>query len=186
MCFMVNFYLKLTKDKMRDIDFGKIRLLVLDVDGVLSDGCICMTSEGVEMKSFSVKDGSGLKYWQRAGGKIAWITGRESPLVSARAEELGVDVIRQGCKTKLPVYEEVLASFNAAPQEVAVLGDDLPDLPMLLRCGLAATPADGVEELRQRVDYICKTPGGRGCVRELVELILKKSGRWEQIMTRYL
>lgn len=170
---------------MRNIDFGKIQLLVLDVDGVLSDGCIYMASDGVEIKSFNVKDGSGLKYWQRAGGKIAWITGRESPLVAARAKELGVDILRQGCLAKLPVYEDVLAEMNLHPEEVAVLGDDLPDLPMLLRCALAATPADGVEELRQRADYVCKAPGGRGCVRELVELILKKSGRWKQILARY-
>ncbi len=172
--------------KIESTDFSKIRLLVLDVDGVLSDGRISMSANGDEVKSFCVKDGSGLKFWQRAGGKIAWITGRHSPLVAARAEELGVDVLRQDCKIKLPVYEEVLNNLGMKTDETAVVGDDLPDLPMLLRCGFSATPADGVEELRSRVDYICRNLGGRGAVREIIELILKKSGRWNEIMARYL
>lgn len=171
---------------IKKIDFGKIKLLVLDVDGVLSDGRILMSSAGDEIKSFCVKDGAGLKYWQRSGGKIAWITGRSSPLVAARAEELGVDILKQDCKIKLPVYEDVLAELDVSQEETAVVGDDLPDLPMLLRCGFSATPADGVEEVRSRVDYLCQTLGGKGCVREVIELIMKKSGRWDQIMARYL
>jgi len=168
------------------MDFFKIKLLVLDVDGVLSDGSIFMGASGEEFKAFNVKDGSGLKYWQRCGGKIAWITGRESTLVENRATELGVNILRQGCKVKLPVYEEVLAELGVAPDETAVIGDDLPDIPMLMRCGFSAAPSDAIDEVCTRVDYVCTASGGKGCVREVVELILKKTGKWEQVMERYL
>ena len=168
------------------MDYSKIKLLVLDVDGVLSDGRIFMSTSGDEIKAFNVKDGSGMKYWQRCGGMIAWITGRESTLVKNRSMELGINVLRQGCKVKLPVYEEVLAELEISPDQTAVIGDDLPDIPLLTRCGFSAAPADAVEEVRTRVDYICTVAGGEGCVREVVELILKKTGNWEQIMERYI
>ncbi|MCK5114672.1 MAG: HAD hydrolase family protein [Phycisphaerae bacterium] len=168
------------------MDYSNIKLLVLDVDGVLSDGRIFMGASGEEVKAFNVKDGSGVKYWQRCGGLVAWITGRESTLVANRAKELGISVLHQGCKVKLPVYQDVLAELNVAPEQVAVIGDDLPDIPMLMRCGFSAAPRDAVEEVRERVDYICTAAGGEGCVREVVELILKKTGKWDQVMERYL
>ena len=168
------------------MDYSKIKLLVLDVDGVLSDGSIFMSASGDEIKAFNVKDGSGMKYWMRCGGKIAWITGRECKLVENRAAELGIDILRQGCKVKLPAYQEVLAELGVSPEETAVVGDDLPDIPMLMRCGFSAAPSDAVEEVRTRADYVCTAAGGRGCVREVVELILKNTGKWEQIMERYL
>ena len=168
------------------MDYSKIKLIVLDVDGVLSDGRIFMGASGEEIKAFNVKDGSGLKYWQRCGGIIAWITGRESTLVENRSTELGIHVLRQGCKVKLPVYEEVLAELKVSPDETAVIGDDLPDIPMLTRCGFSAAPADAVEEVRTRCDYICTAAGGQGCVREVIELILKKSGNWKKVMERYI
>lgn len=167
-------------------DYSRIKLLVLDVDGVLSDGRIFMGASGEELKAFNVKDGSGLKYWQRSGGMIAWITGRISTLVENRATELGVNILRQGCKIKLPAYHEVLAELKVSPDETAVVGDDLPDIPMLMRCGFSAAPSDAVEEVRTRADYTCAAAGGQGCVREVIELILKKSGKWEQVMERYL
>jgi len=168
------------------MDYSKIKLLVLDVDGVLSDGRIFMSTSGDEIKAFNVKDGSGLKFWQRCGGMTAWITGRESKLVENRAAELGINLLRQGCKIKLPVYEDVLAELGVSTDETAVIGDDLPDIPMLIRCGFSAAPSDAVEEVRTRADYICKAAGGDGCVREVIELILKKTGKWEQVMERYL
>ncbi|HNX26419.1 MAG TPA: HAD family hydrolase [Phycisphaerae bacterium] len=167
-------------------DLSKIKLLVVDIDGVLTDGKIIMTEAGDEIKNFNCKDGSGIKYFNRAGGKVAIITGRDSALVLRRAGELGIESVRQNCKSKLPAYEEVLREHGVSQNEVAVVGDDLPDLPMLLHCGFAACPADAVEDVASRVDYVCKLPGGAGCVREVIEMILRSSGRWQEIMARYL
>ncbi len=163
-----------------------IKLLVLDVDGVLTDGGIVYTADGQEIKRFDCKDGAGLKYWRRAGGQVAWITGRASDIVSRRAQELGVDVVRQGIKVKRPVLEEVFAELGVSAAQTAVIGDDLPDLPMMYGCGFSAAPADAVEEVASHVDYVCRNDGGRGCVREVIELLLKKSGKWASIMERYL
>ena len=171
---------------MREIDYGAIELMVLDVDGVLTDGRIVLSEAGEEIKVFDVKDGAGMKYWQRAGGKLAVITGRSSQAVLHRARDIGVHAVRLGAKDKLPAYREVLGELNCTAERTVVMGDDLPDLPMLRHCAFAAAPADAVEEVRQAADYVARAPGGRGCVRELVELILKSSGRWERIMARYL
>lgn len=167
------------------IDFASLTLLVLDVDGVLTDGSIGYSAGGDELKMFHVRDGSGMKYWKRAGGKLAIITGRSSVVVDRRAEELGVDAVRQGAKNKAPVLQEVLAELNTPAEQAVVIGDDLTDLPMMHRVGFAACPADAVEEVRRQVDYCCQRPGGKGCVRELIELLLRRAGRWEQIMQRY-
>lgn len=167
-------------------DFSKIKMLVLDVDGVLTDGGIIMTASGDEIKNFNCKDGSGIKYFIRAGGKVAIITGRDSAIVQRRAVELGIETVHQDCKNKLPAYEAVLEEHGLSPEEVAVVGDDLPDLPMLMRCGFSACPADAVSDIIPRVDYVCKLPGGAGCVREVIEEILRRSDRWDGIMARYL
>lgn len=171
---------------MPEIDFSRIKLLVLDVDGVLTDGQIILTPDGQEIKAFHCKDGAGLKYWMRAGGQVAIITGRGSSVVQIRADELGVQTVRMHAKQKLPVYREVLAELGFDASETVVMGDDLTDLPLLRECGFSAAPADAVGEVRQAVDYITTLPSGRGCVREVVDLLLKKSGRWDQIMSRYL
>ncbi len=171
---------------MPETDFSRIKLLVLDVDGVLTDGQIILTPDGQEIKGFDCKDGAGLKYWMRAGGQVAIITGRGSSAVQVRADELGVKTVRTHAKQKLPVYREVLAELGVDVSETAVMGDDLTDLPLLRECGFSAAPADAVGEVRQAVDYITTLSAGRGCVREVVELILKKSGRWDQIISRYL
>lgn len=171
---------------MNEIDYGKIRLLVLDVDGVMTDGRIILSASGEETKSFCVKDGSGMKYWKRQGGLLAIITGRESPVVDHRAAELDVDAVRQNRKDKAPAFQEVLAALGVGPEETAVIGDDLPDLPMMRRCAFSACPADAVEEVRRQADYVCRAPGGRGAVREVVEHILRRAGTWEKILQRYL
>ena len=170
---------------MTNIDYKKIELLVLDVDGVLTDGSIVLSSSGEESKAFNAKDGAGIKYWQRAGGKTAIITGRKSAAVDRRAEELGIEIVHQKCLDKLPVFEAILDALELSPEQTAVVGDDLPDLPMLRACGFSAAPADAVEEVRQQVDTVCTAPGGRGCVREVVELLLRGAGKWEAIMARY-
>lgn len=162
-----------------------IRLLVLDVDGVMTDGRVILGNDGEEYKNFHVRDGSGVKYWLRAGRKIAWITGRQSRLVERRAEELGVEVVHQNCKHKLPAFEAVLSHFSLEAKDTAVVGDDLADLPLILRCGYAAAPADAVDEVKRHVHYLCRQPGGHGCVREVVERILRAQEAWEPLLDRY-
>ena len=171
---------------MREIDYARLELLVLDVDGVLTDGQIMLTGSGDEVKSFDGKDGAGMKYWKRAGGRLAIITGRGSAAVTRRAQELDVDAVRLNAKVKLPAYEEVLAELGVPADRTVVMGDDLPDLPLLRRCAFSAAPADAVEEVRAAVDYVAAAPGGRGCVREVIERVLKQAGTWERILARYL
>ncbi len=170
---------------MTDIDFARIELLVLDVDGVMTDGRIVYGSGGQELKFFHVRDGSGMKYWRRAGGKLAIISGRGGEAVERRADELGVQFVRQKLKDKLPAYDEALAELGFEDGQVAAIGDDLTDLPIHRRVGMSIAVADAAEELRAQADYVTRLPGGRGCVREAIELILKKSGRWDRIMARY-
>ncbi len=167
------------------VDFNKIELLVLDVDGVLTDGRIRLTDSGEEIKAFHVRDGSGMKYWSRVGKKLAIISGRSSQAVIRRAEELGVDFVRLGCKDKLPAYEEALEHFGLADEQVAVLGDDLTDLPAMWRCAFPVAVADAAIETREAAAYVTKVPGGSGVAREVIELILKETGQWERIMERY-
>ena len=171
---------------MAMIEYKNIDLLVLDVDGVLTDGRIILTSTGDEIKSFSARDGAGMKYWRRVGKKLAIISGRGSPAVSRRAQELGVDAVRLNALDKLPALQEVLSELGVSADRTAVIGDDMPDLPMMYHCGLVIAPADAVEEVRNVAGYITKAPGGGGCVRETVEMILKAAGLWEKVMARYL
>lgn len=170
---------------MAEIDYAGIALLVLDVDGVLTDGRITLTADGQEIKSFHVRDGSGMKYWKRAGGRLAIISGRSSPVVLRRAEELGVDAVRIGAKDKLPALEDVLGELGISADRAAVIGDDLTDVPMMRQCALPVAVADAVEEVKQVARYVTEAPGGGGCVREVVELILKRAGKWRRILSRY-
>ncbi len=169
----------------RNIDYGNIRLLVLDVDGVLTDGRIILTPDGGEIKIFHDRDGAAMRFWKRAGGKLAIISGRSSQAIVRRAEECDVDVVRLGAKQKLPVYLEVLREMDIPARHTAVVGDDVGDLPLLMNCGFPVAVADAVEELKHKAVYVTRLGGGTGCVRELVEMILKKTGKWKQIMQRY-
>jgi 3-deoxy-D-manno-octulosonate 8-phosphate phosphatase (KDO 8-P phosphatase) len=155
-----------------------IRLLVLDVDGVLTDGRITYTSDGVELKSFHVRDGSGLVFWQRLGGKVAIISGRTSRAVDVRAAELGIAVVEQGSGNKRAAFDRVLEATDSRAAEACAVGDDLPDLPLLRTCGLAAAVADACPEVRAAAHYVTQSPGGHGAVREVVELLLRAQGRW--------
>lgn len=170
---------------MAETDLAGIDLLVVDVDGVLTDGRIILTPGGEEIKAFHVRDGSGMKYWKRAGKKLAIISGRSSPAVSVRARELDVDAVRLDAKAKMPAYEEILGKLGVAESATAVIGDDLPDLPLFWRCGFPVATADAVEEVRRAASYVTVLPGGAGCVREVIELILKKAGLWQTILARY-
>jgi 3-deoxy-D-manno-octulosonate 8-phosphate phosphatase (KDO 8-P phosphatase) len=160
-------------------------LLLLDVDGVLTDGSIVYADDGVEIKAFHVRDGSGLKLWQLQGKRAAVISGRRSRAVEVRATELGIDPVIQGAADKLAAYRQLLAGADLRPEQVAFVGDDLPDLPLLGNCGLAVAVADGCAEVRAAAHYVTRAPGGRGAVREVIELILRCQGRWQPVVERY-
>jgi len=164
----------------------RIRVLVLDVDGVLSDGRITYDSEGRELKSFHVRDGAAIKWLQRFGLEVAIITGRNSQPVKVRAKELGIQQVIQGALAKLPPFEEFLKKSRLAAEAVAYMGDDLLDLPILRRVGLSAAPADAVKEVLAEVDLVTEAKSGQGAVRELAELLLKAQGHWAKLMERYL
>ncbi len=163
----------------------KIRLLLLDVDGVLTDGSIIYDGKGEEFKSFNVRDGAAIKWLQGAGLEVAVLSGRNSPPVLVRTKELGIEKVIQGQILKLPAFEKFLAETKCRPEEIAFIGDDLHDLPVLRRVGLSACPADAVEEAKNVSDYICKAEGGRGAVREVAELILKAQKKWNELMRKY-
>ncbi|HEX9874670.1 MAG TPA: HAD-IIIA family hydrolase [Deferrimonas sp.] len=164
---------------------AKIRLLLLDVDGIMTDGRIVYDNNGIETKSFDVKDGHGLKLLQRAGIRIGIITGRQSEVVAFRARELDIDILYQGVKDKLVPYREILDNLGLGEEEVAYMGDDVVDLPILRRVGFAATVADAVPEVLPLVHYVTGKKGGRGAVREVCDLILKEGGHWEGVTARY-
>ena len=162
-----------------------IRFLLLDVDGVMTDGRVVYGAGGDEVKFFDVKDGAGLKYWARAGHTAGIITGRSSPAVERRAAELDVPFVQMGAKDKLPAFEAMLAAAGVEPHEVAVIGDDLPEIPLMRRAGLAIAVADAVPEVKDAATIITKKKGGRGAVREAIERILKAQERWNGILSRY-
>ncbi len=155
-----------------------IELLVLDVDGVLTDGSIVYADNEVELKGFHVRDGSGLKIWQRAGKRAAIITGRQSPIVAVRAAEVGIGSVIQGVADKRPVYRQLLAAMNMRPEQVCFVGDDVPDVPLLRDCGLAVAVADAAIDAKIVAHYVTQAAGGRGAVREVIELVLGCQGRW--------
>lgn len=162
-----------------------IRLLLLDVDGVLSDGRIVYDARGTEIKTFDVKDGHGIKMLQKAGIEVGIITGRQSEVVTVRAAELGIEILYQGISDKAVPYREILGRLGLRNDEVAYLGDDVVDLPILSRVGFAAATADAVEDIKPYVHYVTTRAGGRGAVREICDLILKEGGHWPRVMGRY-
>ncbi|HTZ39660.1 MAG TPA: HAD-IIIA family hydrolase [Syntrophales bacterium] len=167
-------------EKMR-----KVKVLILDVDGVLTDGRIIISDDGQETKCFDVRDGHGLKMIQRAGIEVVFLTGRKSQVVAHRARELGVDRVYQGALDKLAVFQEILAQGGLVPEQTAYMGDDIVDLPVLRRAGFSVTVRDSHVEVLQTVDLVTQNPGGRGAVREVCELILKAQGKWEELTGRY-
>lgn len=164
---------------------AKIKLLLLDVDGVLTNGQIIYDNQGNELKAFDVKDGHGLKMIQRAGIQVGIITGRSSNVVRKRAVELGIDILYQGALRKLEPYLEILAEQNLTDEQVAYVGDDIVDLPILHRVGFSATVADAVPDIFPYVDYVAARPGGGGAVREICDLLLRATGQWDEITKKY-
>jgi 3-deoxy-D-manno-octulosonate 8-phosphate phosphatase (KDO 8-P phosphatase) len=162
-----------------------IELLVLDVDGVLTDGRIVYADDGTEIKRFHVRDGSALKIWQHVGKESAVITGRTSRLVDVRAAEIGIAHVYQGAAEKLPAYRQLLAQTGRQPEQVCYVGDDVPDLPLLRRCGLAIAVGDACPDVLEAANYATRTPGGAGAVREVIELILRSQGHWQRVLERF-
>jgi 3-deoxy-D-manno-octulosonate 8-phosphate phosphatase (KDO 8-P phosphatase) len=159
-----------------------VRLLVLDVDGVLTDGRITYTADGVEIKSFHVRDGSAIKLWERQGGQVAIISGRTSKAVDVRAAELGIPWVIQGANDKLIAFGQLLETAGVSAVETCAVGDDLPDLALLRASGLGVAVADACPEARSAAAYVTQTPGGQGAVREVVELLLRAQGRWAELV----
>jgi 3-deoxy-D-manno-octulosonate 8-phosphate phosphatase (KDO 8-P phosphatase) len=165
-----------------------IHLLLLDCDGVLTDGNLFFISAGEQffdaVKVFHIHDGQGLRLAKEAGLKLGIITGRNSPALAARAGEMGIDHLRQGVANKLEVYEQIKAAETLRDEQIAYIGDDLPDLALMRRVGLAIAVADAVAEIRESAHFITERRGGRGAVREAVELILKTQGAWDTLIER--
>jgi 3-deoxy-D-manno-octulosonate 8-phosphate phosphatase (KDO 8-P phosphatase) len=170
----------------REIDLAAIELLVLDVDGVLTDGGLIFHADGSESKRFHTLDGHGIRLWQRAGGKVALLSGRASASVGRRAEDLEIAYVLQDCHVKLTALEQLLGQVGLKAENVAYVGDDLTDLPPMQRAGFAVAVANAVEEVKACADYVTARRGGDGAVREVIEYILKTSGRWDGLMNRYL
>ena len=164
---------------------SKISLLVVDEDGVLTDGRIVYAEYGDELKCFNVQDGAGLVYWHRVGLKSAIISGRKSRLLKRRAKEMRVDFLAQGKLAKLPVYKRVLSKFRVTDEQVCVICDDLMELPMARRAGLTVAVPNAVEEIKQVSHYVTQRAGGQGAVRETIDIILKAKGLWDQVLHRY-
>ena len=164
---------------------ASVQLLLLDVDGVLTDGSVTWTNEGVEQKTFHTHDGLGIRLWQRAGGSVGIVTGRSSRAVQYRAEELGIAIVRQGIDDKLAETEAILAECGLSWEQVAFIGDDLPDLPVVLRCGLGVAVADACAEVTAAAAIVTRLPGGRGAVREVIEQMLRARGSWDAIVQQY-
>ena len=160
-------------------------MLALDVDGVLTDGTILVDSRGRESKSFSIIDGHGIKMWKRAGLKIAFLSGRASATTKHQAKELAVDFCLNGRRDKLKGLKELIKMSKTPAGQIAYVGDDLPDLPVIGCVGFAAAVANAVDEIKQAADYVTKRKGGEGAVREIIEYILKKTGRWDALVKKY-
>jgi 3-deoxy-D-manno-octulosonate 8-phosphate phosphatase (KDO 8-P phosphatase) len=167
-------------------ELKQIKLLAMDVDGVLTDGTITICSDGTEAKSFHLLDGHGIKMWQRAGLKTAMISGRQSAVTQQRAEELKIEFLYQPCQQKLVCFEKLLADTGLEAKNIAYIGDDLLDIPIVKRAGFGVAVANAVDELKYYAHYVTSRSGGRGAVREVIEYILKNTGQWDALMERYL
>jgi 3-deoxy-D-manno-octulosonate 8-phosphate phosphatase (KDO 8-P phosphatase) len=164
----------------------RVRLVLLDVDGVLTDATILLADDGAEQKRFSIRDGTAVVWAQGAGLTVALLSGRQSAATARRASQLGIGIVSQGAGDKLDTYRRLILAHGFTDDEVAYMGDDLLDLPVLLTVGLSAAPADAAADVRSRVSWVSSLRGGRGAVRELVELILRAQDRWSGIVASHL
>jgi 3-deoxy-D-manno-octulosonate 8-phosphate phosphatase (KDO 8-P phosphatase) len=175
--------MKISKENTDKIKL--IKIVVLDVDGVMTDGAIFLSAQG-EIKRFNVLDGTGIKYLIRSGIDVAMISGRASDTVAKRAQELGIRECLQGCLKKLPEYLSLIQRLGVNPEAVACMGDDLTDLPLFNHCGFRIAPSNAVAEVRDRADLVTTNAGGHGAVREAAEIILKIQGKWQALLEGYL
>jgi len=162
-----------------------VRLLLFDVDGVLTDGAVLMHADGSESKSFHIRDGAALVWAQRAGLSVGFLSARTSGATAQRAAQLGIRIVSQGVAHKADAYEAICRQAGLEDSAVAFMGDDLLDLPVLSRVGLSAAPADAAPEVLASVDWVSSSGGGRGAAQELIELVLRAQGRWNDVVQQY-
>ncbi|MEP7009117.1 MAG: HAD hydrolase family protein [Acidobacteriota bacterium] len=179
-----------SSDPLDDSTFEKrakhLAWLLLDVDGVLTDGGLIYGPKGEQLKTFNVRDGLGIKLAQGAGLKVGILSGRASAALVARSRELGLDAFVQNRSDKREAFAEFLAAHETTADRVAVIGDDLPDLPLIARAALSFAPSDAAPEIRARAHRVLSRPGGHGAVREMIELILRSRGEWDGIVARFV
>lgn len=164
---------------------ARIKLLLMDCDGVLTDGRVWLFENGEEQKGFHTRDGLGIDLFHRAGLRSGIISGRTSAAVQKRAEGLGMSFVRQGCEDKRKAFAETLEQAGVENLEVAFIGDDLNDIPLMIQSGLGVAVADAAVETREHAHYVTAVAGGFGAVREVIELILKSQGRWDDLVASY-
>lgn len=164
----------------------KVKMIILDVDGVLTDGSIAVGDNGELFKTFNVRDGLGITLAQKSGIKTAIITGRESKMLEYRAKELKINAFYQNKKNKIPAYQELLTEYGLSPEEVAYVGDDLFDLAVMQSVGFPATVSDATQEAKDVSIFISDFAGGKGAVRQIIEFILKAQNKWQDIVDSYL
>lgn len=165
---------------------AQVRIVLMDVDGVLTDGRLFMGSDGNDGRSFHVRDGQGVRLGQRGGLLFGIISGREARVVAERAADLYITEVHQGVQDKTDVLREILGRLELSPEQACFVGDDLVDVPVMKAVGLAVAPGDAAPEVCDIAHYVTKSLGGRGAVREVVDLLLRASGKWEQVTERYL
>jgi len=164
----------------------EVRLILFDVDGVLTDGKVLLHADGTESKVFDIKDGTAIVWALRLGFNVGFLSARTSAATARRASQLGVTLVHQGVASKLETYEQIVDSLMLEDDQVAYMGDDVVDLPVLHRAGLAAAPADAVDDVRSRVHWVSRANGGQGAAREFIELILRAQNHWDGLIAAYL
>lgn len=165
---------------------GKVKLILLDSDGVLTDGRITMSSDGSEVRAFHVQDGFGIRLGRQAGLEFGILSGRASPVLERRAAELGIEELHQGVLDKAGRFEDILQRLGIPPEAVCFVGDDLIDVPVMRRCGFAVATRDAQPDVRSCAHYVTERRGGEGAVREVVDMVLRAGGKWDEVTRPYL
>jgi 3-deoxy-D-manno-octulosonate 8-phosphate phosphatase (KDO 8-P phosphatase) len=163
----------------------RIRLLLFDVDGVLTDGVVTVHGDGSESKGFHIKDGAAIVWAQRAGLPVGLLSSRSSEATAQRAAQLAVRIVQQGVANKSLAFEQILRDSDIQEESVACMGDDLLDLPVLARAGLSGAPSDAADEVRASVHWVSSAAGGRGAARQFIELVLRAQGLWDKVLAEY-
>jgi YrbI family 3-deoxy-D-manno-octulosonate 8-phosphate phosphatase len=164
---------------------SKIELILSDVDGVMTDGGIHVLDDGQQMVKFHIRDGMGVRLWREAGKRFGIVTGRKLESIRRRASDLWLDIVRLGVDDKLPAVDALADEFGIAREQICYIGDDLLDRETIRAVGMGVAVADAVEDVRHSAEYVTSVAGGQGAVREVVELILKNTGRWDDVLKRY-